>query len=238
MKTILVTGGDKGIGRAIVEKFAKNSDNVLFTYNVNKIGAETLMRQYKNTFAYKCDLTKPDMIEDFIKKIKKRHVAVDVLINCAATKQDAPFMKLTRKSWNDVIDVNLKSLYYITRGLAEDMLNNNWGRIVNFTSIGAFMNSYGISSYAASKAGVVGLTKSLAFEFGRKGVTVNAIAPGLIDTDLFNRIPDKIKKDLINSVPTKRVGSPEEVAELAFFLASENASYINGQVIHINGGLY
>ncbi len=145
---------------------------------------------------------------------------------------------MTENQWCDVIDINLKSIFYFSNYLAPIMINNGWGRIINITSIAGYTGVFGKSNYASAKAGIVGFTKSIALELGGKGITVNAIAPGAIETEMLMRIPEKYRLKILDNIPAKRFGKPEEVADLVDFLVSDKSAYINGQVIHINGGSY
>jgi NAD(P)-dependent dehydrogenase (short-subunit alcohol dehydrogenase family) len=237
-KTIFLTGGDKGIGKSIVEKMAEIYENVIFTYNSNKTGAEKITSNLTNTHCFQCDLKSRDKTLEVARLVKEKFGSVDILINNAGYDNDAIFKKMEASQWDDVIDINLRSIFNFTNSFVSEMVEKNWGRIINLTSIAGFTGSFGKSNYAAAKAGVVGFTKSLALELGSKGITVNAIAPGAIKTDMLMRIPDKYRVKILENIPMCRFGEVEEVAELAIFLSSDRAAYITGQTIHINGGSY
>lgn len=237
-KVVFITGGDKGIGRAIVLRLAELYRNVVFTYHTNAEGAQAVLATYDNITCYQCDLSEIQQVKMVAVDVLKKFGRVDVLINNAGSENDSTFMKMEEKQWTDVINVNLISLYHFAHSFIPCMINNNWGRIVNFTSIAGYTGAFGKSNYSAAKAGVVGFTKSLALEFGNKSVTVNAISPGAICTDMLMRIPEKHRGKILENIPMQRFGEASEVADLAEFLVSDKASYINGQTIHINGGSY
>ena len=163
---------------------------------------------------------------------------MDILVNNAGYESDATFLKMQPEQWDSVIRINLESIYYFAHSFLRSMIKNNWGRIVNFTSIAGYTGVYGKSNYAAAKAGIVGFTKSLALEFGGKGITINAIAPGAIETDMLMRIPEKYREKILENIPSHKFGTVQDAAYLVEFLISDKSKYINGQTIHLNGGSY
>lgn len=237
-KTVFITGGDKGIGKAIVEKMSTIYKTVIFTYNTNAAGAEQLTSSINNSCCFQCNLKYKKDVLDVAQKVLSKFGTIDILINNAGFDNDAIFSKMEVNQWDDVIDINLKSIFYFTNCFIKEMIDNNWGRIINLTSIAGFTGAFGKSNYAAAKAGIVGFTKSLAIELGKKAITVNALAPGAIETDMLMRIPDKYRLKILENIPIGRFGTTEEVADLIDFLTSEKAAYITGQTIHINGGSY
>jgi len=237
-KTVLVTGGDKGIGRAIVETFAQAHQNVVFTFNSNASGAQEICDKYSNCIARQLDLRNREQARSVIQEVRERTGGVDILVNNAGYDRDATFTKMDAETWDDVIDVNLSSLHSLIQPVIPGMVEKGWGRIINLSSIAGFTGAFGKSNYAAAKAGMVALTKSLAMELASKGVTCNAVAPGAIRTDMFLRIPEKYRLGIVDNIPAKRMGEPQEVANVVAFLASDLASYVTGQTIHVNGGSY
>lgn len=237
-KIAFVTGGDKGIGRAIVEMLTSVCDQVLFTYNTNVDGACKLENQYKNVHAFQCDMLDHDRMKELAKQVLFTYGQVDILVNNAGFESDATLLKMEEQQWMNVLSVNLQALFFFTQPFCKSMVESGWGRIINVSSILGYTGVYGGANYAASKAGIVGLTKSLAKELGAKGITVNAIAPGVIETDLLMRMPEKYREKLREAVPSHQFGKPHDIANVVEFLISDKASYINGQTIHVNGGSF
>ena len=237
-KIAFVTGGDKGIGRAIVSKLSRSVDQVIFTYNVNFDGARNLETSITNCLGIQCDLKKPECIEKSADFVCKQYGSVSTLINCAGFDKDRTLLKMDAEEWNEVLDVNLRSIYYLAHRFVEGMIKSGWGRIINISSIAAYTGGFGKTNYSAAKAGIIGFTKSLALELAAKGITVNAIAPGAVETDMYKRIPEKYRKKIEDGIPMHRVGQPDEIASLVAFLSGEESDYITGQTIHINGGSY
>ena len=237
-KVVVITGGDKGIGKAIVEELSSTYNHVIFTFNTNELGANQIISDYLNVYAYQCDLLDRNRILEVSHLITEQFGNVDILVNNAGYDDDAVFAKMKQSQWDKVLNVNLCSVFNFTQYFLDKMIENNWGRIINLTSIAGFTGAFGKANYAAAKAGIVGFTKSLAIELGSKGITVNAIAPGAIETDMLMRIPEKYRLKILENIPLRRFGNPQEVANLVEFLVSDKASYINGQTIHINGGSY
>ena len=237
-KNVFITGGDKGIGRAIALYLAPQYANIIITYNQNIEGAIEMASLFPNITYVQCDLNNEKSIKDVYQQILSDFGHIDILINNAGYENDSTFLKMTSEQWDSVIRINLQSIYHFAHAFLPSMVENGWGRIINFTSIAGYTGAFGKSNYSAAKAGIVGFTKSLALEFGGKGICVNAVAPGAIETDMLMRIPEKYRLKILDNIPSHRFGKVEDVAYLVDFLVSDKASYINGQTIHINGGSF
>jgi 3-oxoacyl-[acyl-carrier protein] reductase len=232
MKTILITGGSRGIGEAIV-RLAVGKYRVAFTYNNSAEKAQELAREVGAT-AYKCDVSSSAQVERVVAQIKADFGGIDLLVNNAGVAQDKLFQDITDEDWRKMMGVNLDGTFFVTRAVVPHMISREYGRIVNVSSMwgtdGASMETH----YSASKAGVIGLTKALAKELAPTGITVNAVAPGAIDTDMMKTYTDDELKEFVAEIPFGRLGRPEEVAEAVMFLLS--ADYITGEVLSIRGG--
>jgi 3-oxoacyl-[acyl-carrier protein] reductase len=241
MKVALVTGGSRGIGRAICVKLGSMGYHVLVNYLNNEKEADItldLVNQNGGTGEKLCfDVSKPDQVENILNLWHKTHpdTYIEVLVNNAGIRKDTLLMWMENDHWSNVLDTNLNGFFYPTRYLIKNMLVNKFGRIINIVSLSGIKGLPGQVNYSAAKGAVIAATKALAQEIGKKKVTVNAIAPGFIKTDMTAGLNEK---ELINTIPLNRFGTAEEVAELAGFLASDKSSYITGEVISINGGLY
>jgi len=241
MKYALVTGGSRGIGKAVCLKLGAMSFHVIVNYLSNEKAAEETLRQIKQSGGVgellKFDVSDKEQVESALGKWKEalKDETIAVLVNNAGIKKDNLMLWMKDEEWQSVIDTNLNSFFYVTKFVLKDMLLKRYGRIINMVSLSGVKGTPGQINYAAAKAGVIGATKSLAQEVGKRNITVNAVAPGFITTDMTADIDEKAFKAMI---PAQRFGTPEEVAELVGFLASEKSSYITGEVININGGLY
>jgi 3-oxoacyl-[acyl-carrier protein] reductase len=241
MKYALVTGGSGGIGSAICMKLAATDHHVLVHYNANQASAQFTLDKINEAGGsgelIQFNVGDKKAVEEALKTWKENNPDqyISVLINNAGTSKDTLMVWMQAEEWSNVIDTNLNSFFYVTSGLLQDMVVNKFGRVINVVSLSGIKGLPGQTNYSAAKAGVIGATKALAQEVGRKRVTVNAVAPGYIRTEM---IKDLDEKELRKLIPANRFGTPEEVAGVVGFLASEEASYITGEVININGGLY
>jgi 3-oxoacyl-[acyl-carrier protein] reductase len=241
MKYALVTGGSRGIGRAVCVKLAGMGYCVLINYLSNETEAAITLNLVKQAGSdgvlMKFDVTSSEQVETALNKWQEENQEhyVEVLVNNAGIRKDTLLMWMENKQWQDVLDTNLNGFFYTTRFLLKNMLVKKYGRIINVVSLSGLKGLPGQVNYSAAKAGVIGATKALAQEIGKKRVTVNAVAPGFIKTDMTK---DLNENELKNLIPLNRFGLPDEVAEVVCFLASEKASYITGEVISVNGGLY
>jgi 3-oxoacyl-[acyl-carrier protein] reductase len=241
MKFALITGGSRGIGRAVCVRLAAMGYSVLINYRSNEKEALTTLELVKNGGGngslIQFDVSDRAQVENALKKWQEENLDnyIEVLINNAGIRNDALLMWMEDEQWQNVIDTNLGSFFYVTRSLLKDMLVHKYGRIVNVVSLSGLKGLPGQVNYSAAKAGIIGGTKALAQEVGKKNVTVNAVAPGFIRTDMTRDLDETVLKQ---NIPMNRFGLPEEVAEVVCFLASEKASYITGEVISVNGGLY
>lgn len=240
-KIALVTGAGKGIGRAIALKLAQHGASIVINYRSSAKEAEEVIEKIRNNGG-KAEMVQGDVsnFEDANKVIKfavESFGRLDILVNNAGITKDTLLLRMKEEDFSKVLDVNLKGVFNCTKHASAVMLKQKSGTIINISSVVGLMGNAGQSNYAAAKAGILGFTKSIAKELGTRGITVNAIAPGFITTDMTEVLSDKVKEKLIENVPLKRLGSPEDVANLAVFLASDNANYITGQVINVDGGM-
>jgi len=235
MKTALITGASRGIGNAIAMQLKNEGFRVLGTAT-SFAGASKLEGQGIEGMVL--DLNSSDSKEKFWEEVINKETQISVLVNNAGITRDNIVLRMSEDEWQDIMNVNLNGTFYFSKKVLKMMLKLKWGRVINITSTSASIGNKGQSNYSAAKAGVEAFTKSLAREVGKRNITINSIAPGFIDTDMTQQSDGVSMDDLINEIPLGRFGKPEEIAHLASFLCSEAASYITGQTIHINGGLY
>ena len=235
MKVALVTGASRGIGQAIALQLKEDGYRVLGTATTSS-GKKNLQDQ--GIEGLELDLNSSNSKEKFWQDIESIEANISVLVNNAGITRDNIVLRMSDDEWQDIMNVNLNGTFYLTKKVLKMMLKLKWGRVINITSTSASIGNRGQSNYSAAKAGVEAFTKSLAREVGKRNITINSIAPGFISTDMTEQNDKVNQEDLINEIPLGRFGKPEEIAHLASFLCSEEASYITGQIIHINGGLY
>lgn len=240
-KIAVVTGASRGIGKAIALKLASLGASVVVNYNGSEeralqVKAE-IEEQGTKASVYQCDVSDFESCETFIQDIIKEYGRIDILVNNAGITKDGLLMKISEEDFDKVLDTNLKGTFNTVRFVSRQMLKQKSGRIINMSSVVGVSGNAGQANYAASKAGVIGLTKSAARELASRGITVNAIAPGFIETDMTEVLSDKVKEACVGQIPLGKFGKPEDVANLAAFLASDEAGYITGQVIHVDGGM-
>ena len=236
-KKILITGATGGIGGALVEKFVALEGKVLATGTKTE-KLEKLKEKLPNINIFKFDISNHSKIEEFIENASSQLVGLDVLINNAGITSDNLSLRLKDEEWKKVIDINLSSTYLMSKYAIKKMLKNKYGRIVNITSIVGHTGNLGQVNYSASKAAIIGMSKSLAIEYAKKNITVNCVSPGFIQTTMTDKIVENIKAVLTSRIPMSKLGTAEDVANTVAFLSSDAASYITGETIHVNGGMY
>lgn len=241
-KTALITGANRGIGKAIALRFAGNGANVAFSDLAYNEDSEKLEKEIESFGVkgkgYASDASSFEQSQNLINDILKDFNKIDILVNNAGITRDNLLLRMTEQDWDMVININLKSMFNLTKAVMRDMIKQRFGVIINMSSVVGIEGNGGQSNYAASKAGIIGFTKSVAQELGSRNIRCNAIAPGFIDTEMTSRLSDDIRKNWINDIPLKRPGTTEDVANVAVFLASGLSSYVNGQVISVCGGMH
>ena len=235
-KVVLVTGGTRGIGRAIAEAFKERGATVYIT-GTNEERTKAVAEEI-GVNGLRMDVTDREEVKEGISRIVEREGKIDVLVNNAGITRDSLFMRMKDEDWDAVIDTNLTGIYNVTRQVIPFMVKKRSGNIINISSVVGFTGNVGQVNYSSSKAAIIGFTKSLSKEVCSRGIRVNAVAPGYIVTDMTEKIPEKVKEAIRQSIPMKREGEPSEIAGAVLFLASDLASYITGAVIHVNGGLF
>jgi len=238
-KIAIITGASRGIGKIIAELFAKSGAHVVCVARSEK-AIETLSESINNSGGsasfLACDISDEKSFNSLINHTVQGYEKLDILINNAGITKDSLIMRMNSKDWDKVLDINLKGTFHGIKSAIRPMMKNRFGRIINITSIVGLTGNAGQANYAASKAGVIGLTKSVAKEIASRGITVNCIAPGWIKTDMTDELNQNIKEEFLNRIPMNRIGTPEDIAYTALFLASDEASYITGQTITVDGG--
>lgn len=240
-KTAVITGAARGIGSAIALKFASEGANIAVTDLVVNEVAESLIKELEvmgvKAKAYASDASQYGQTEEVVKQIIENFGQIDILVNNAGITRDTLLMRMSEEQWDTVITVNLKSVFNFTKAIQPVMLKQRSGSIINMSSVVGVSGNAGQSNYSASKAGMIGFTKSISKEVGSRGIRCNAIAPGFIETEMTAKLPEDVKKVWVQQIPLRRGGSPEDVANTALFLASDLSSYVTGQVVHVCGGM-
>lgn len=241
-KNVLVTGASRGIGRSIALQFAEEGYNVAVNYAGNKDKAEAVVEEIKGkgveSFAIQANVANGDEVKAMIKEVVSTFGSIDVLVNNAGITRDNLLMRMKEQEWDDVIDTNLKGVFNCIQKVTPQMLRQKSGSIINLSSVVGSVGNPGQANYVATKAGVVGLTKSTARELASRNITVNAVAPGFIVSDMTDALSDDLKDKMLDQIPLKRFGKDQDIADTVTFLASDKAKYITGQTIHVNGGMY
>jgi 3-oxoacyl-[acyl-carrier protein] reductase len=233
-KVVIVTGGSRGIGKSIAEAFNKAGAKVYVTY---KNAIDENYFNSLNISHHKCNVSDAKAVTELVEIISKESGKIDVLVNNAGITKDGLLMRMSEDDWASVIDTNLKGVFNFTKAVTRPMMGKRYGKIVNITSISGIIGNAGQANYSASKAGVIGFTKSVAKELASRNINVNAIAPGFIETEMTDKLPDDVKQNYLNSIPLKRFAKTEEVAKAVMYFASDDASYITGQTLCVDGGL-
>ena len=237
-KNIIVTGASGGIGNSIVEKLSKNGANILAT-GTKKEKLDELKSKFKNLKVLKFDISQSDKIEEFIENATNELGGnLDCIVNNAGITQDNLAIRMNFEEWKKVIDINLSSTFLLSKYSIKKMLKNKKGKVINITSVVGHTGNLGQANYSAAKAGIIAMSKTLAIEYARKNININCISPGFIKTAMTDKIDTKFKDMIISKIPSGRLGEPEDVANVVLFLASDLSNYINGETLHVNGGMY
>ena len=239
MKTVVVTGASKGIGRAVAKEFANNGYNVVICYNKSVSDAQQLLNEVSQTtraIAVRVDVSNEDDVKNMVEITKKTFGNIDVLVNCAGVSDTRLLIDSTKEDYDFVFDINMRGTYNTCKLVGREMLSNQSGKIINISSIWGVLGGSCESVYSASKGAIIAFTKALAKEFGPNGINVNAVAPGFIQTDMTKNVTEEIRREIMNNSALGRLGTPEDVAGVVSFLASEKSNFITGQVIGVDGG--
>jgi 3-oxoacyl-[acyl-carrier protein] reductase len=240
-KVALVTGASRGIGRAIALELAKNGASVAVNFAGSEAKANEVVDEIKanggNAFAIKADVSNSDDVTSMIKEVIDQFGQLDILVNNAGITRDNLLMRMKDAEWDDVINTNLKGVFLCTKGVTRQMMKQRSGRIINITSVVGVSGNAGQANYVAAKAGVIGLTKTTAKELASRNITVNAVAPGFITTDMTDELTEEIKGEMLKQIPLAKLGEPSDIANIVTFLASEKSKYMTGQTLHVNGGM-
>lgn len=240
-KIVLITGGSRGIGKETAKVYAENGYDVAINYVSDKTDVEGIKKEFQD-MGVKCLMIKADVsneedVNNMVEKVISEFGKIDVLVNNAGITKDTLLMRMSKEDFDKVIDINLKGTFLVTKAVSKYMMKKRCGSIINLSSVVGVAGNSGQSNYSASKAGIIGFTKSIAKELASRNIRANAVAPGFIETDMTNVLKDEVKESIGNQIPLKRMGTAKEVAEVIYFLGTEKSSYITGQVINIDGGM-
>ncbi len=240
-RVVLVTGGSRGIGKETAKVYAENGYDVAINYVSDKTDVEGIKKEFQD-MGVKCLMVKADVsneedVNNMVEKVISEFGKIDVLVNNAGITKDTLLMRMSKEDFDKVIDINLKGTFLVTKAVIKYMMKKRNGSIINLASVVGVVGNSGQSNYSASKAGIIGFTKSVAKELASRNIRANAVAPGFIETDMTNVLKDDVKENIGNQIPLKRMGTAKEVAEVIYFLGTEKSSYITGQVINIDGGM-
>ncbi|RBP06850.1 3-oxoacyl-[acyl-carrier-protein] reductase [Rossellomorea aquimaris] len=240
-KVALVTGASRGIGREIALQLAREGCNVAVNYSGSEAKANEVVDEIKGlgreAIAVQCNVSDSDAVQAMVKETIGQFGSVDILVNNAGITKDNLLMRMKEAEWDDVININLKGVFLCTKAVTRQMMKQRSGRIINISSIVGVSGNPGQANYVAAKSGVIGLTKTTAKELAPRGITVNAIAPGFISTDMTDQLPEDVRNEMLKQIPLSRFGDPQDIAKVVTFVASESASYMTGQTLHIDGGM-
>jgi 3-oxoacyl-[acyl-carrier protein] reductase len=241
-KSALVTGASRGIGREIALELARQGANVAVNYSGSEAKALEVVAEIqeigREAFAVQCDVSNADSVSSMVKETVERFGALDILVNNAGVTKDNLLMRMKENEWDDVININLKGVFLCTKAVTRQMMKQRSGRIINISSIVGASGNPGQANYVAAKAGVIGLTKTSAQELASRGITVNAVAPGFITTDMTDKLTDEVRQAMLAQIPLATFGEPRDISNVVVFLASEDSKYITGQTLHVNGGMF
>ena len=240
-KVVFVTGGSRGIGKEVALKYAQNGFNIVTNYVSDKTDVEKLKKEFEENnieaLVLKADVSKQEEVEKVVESTIEKFGKIDVLVNNAGITRDTLLMRMKEEYFDKVLEINLKGTFLVTKAVTKYMMKKRQGSIINLSSVVGVAGNAGQCNYSASKAGVIGFTKSIAKELASRNIRANAVAPGFIETDMTDVLPDSVKENIYNQIPLKRMGTAKEVAELIYFLGTDASSYITGQVINIDGGM-
>ncbi|MFJ7728993.1 3-oxoacyl-[acyl-carrier-protein] reductase [Neobacillus sp. NPDC097160] len=240
-KAALVTGASRGIGREIALELARQGANVAVNFAGSEAKANEIVDEIKalgrDAFAVKCNVSNSEEVAEMVKGTIDRFGKIDILVNNAGITKDNLLMRMKEEEWDDVLNINLKGVFLCTKAVTRQMMKQRVGRIINIASIVGVSGNPGQANYVAAKAGVIGLTKTTAKELASRNITVNAIAPGFITTDMTDKLSEEVKSEMLKQIPLARLGEPKDIAKLTTFIASDDSSYITGQTFHVDGGM-